>query len=60
MIDINYELYKVYHVASTLGTQKHPNSSYVPDKSTVSPVYQTQLGKLDQTLFIRKLQKKFN
>ena len=53
MIDINYELYKVfYHVASTLNFSEASKRLFI-SQSAVSQSIKTLERKLDQTLFIR-------
>ncbi len=53
MIDINYELYKVfYHVASTLNFSEASKQLFI-SQSAVSQSIKTLERKLDQTLFIR-------
>ncbi len=57
MIDINYELYKVfYHVASTLNFSEASKQLYI-SQSAVSQSIKTLERKLDQTLFIRSTKK---
>ena len=57
MIDINYELYKVfYHVASTLNFSEASKQLFI-SQSAVSQSIKTLERKLDQTLFIRSTQK---
>ena len=53
MMDINYELYKVfYHVASTLNFSEASKQLFI-SQSAVSQSIKTLEKKLDQTLFIR-------
>lgn len=57
MIDINYELYKVfYHVASTLNFSEASKQLFI-SQSAVSQSIKTLERKLDQTLFIRSTKK---
>ena len=57
MIDINYELYKVfYHVASTLNFSEASKRLFI-SQSAVSQSIKTLERKLDQTLFIRSTKK---
>ena len=57
MIDINYELYKVfYHVASTLNFSEASKRLFI-SQSAVSQSIKTLARKLDQTLFIRSTKK---
>lgn len=57
MIDINYELYKVfYHVASTLNFSEASKQLYI-SQSAVSQSIKTLERKLDQVLFIRSTKK---
>lgn len=57
MIDINYELYKVfYHVALTLNFSEASKQLYI-SQSAVSQSIKTLERKLDQTLFIRSTKK---
>ena len=57
MIDINYELYKVfYHVASTLNFSEASKQLFIT-QSAVSQSIKTLERKLDQTLFIRSTKK---
>ena len=57
MIDINYELYKVfYHVASTLNFSEASKQLFI-SQSPVSQSIKTLERKLDQTLFIRSTKK---
>jgi len=57
VIDINYELYKVfYHVASTLNFSEASKQLYI-SQSAVSQSIKTLERKLDQTLFIRSTKK---
>ena len=57
MIDINYELYKVfYHVASTLNFSEASKQLFI-SQSVVSQSIKTLERKLDQTLFIRSTKK---
>ena len=57
MIDINYELYKVfYHVASTLNFSEASKQLYI-SQSAVSQSVKTLERKLDQVLFIRSTKK---
>lgn len=57
MIDINYELYKVfYHVASTLNFSEASKHLFI-SQSAVSQSIKTLERKLDQTLFIRSTKK---
>lgn len=57
MVDINYELYKVfYHVASTLNFSEASKQLYI-SQSAVSQSIKTLERKLDQTLFIRSTKK---
>ena len=57
MIDINYELYKVfYHVASTLNFFESFKQLFI-SQSAVSQSIKTLERKLDQTLFIRSTKK---
>ena len=52
MIDINYELYKVfYHVASTLNFSEASKRLFIP-QSAVSHFIKTLERNLDKTLFI--------
>ena len=54
MMDINYELYKVfYHVATTLNFSEASKQLFI-SQSAVSQSIKTLERKLDQTLFIRK------
>ena len=53
MMDINYELYKVfYHVATTLNFSEASKQLFI-SQSAVSQSIKTLERKLDQTLFIR-------
>lgn len=57
MIDINYELYKVfYHVASTLNFSEASKQLFI-SQSAVSQSIKTLERKLDQVLFIRSTKK---
>ncbi len=57
MIDINYELYKVfYHVASTLNFSEASKQLFI-SQSAVSQSIKTLEKKLDQILFIRSTKK---
>lgn len=57
MVDINYELYKVfYHVASTLNFSEASKQLFI-SQSAVSQSIKTLERKLDQTLFIRSTKK---
>ncbi|HJA65051.1 MAG TPA: LysR family transcriptional regulator [Candidatus Mediterraneibacter cottocaccae] len=57
MIDINYELYKVfYHVASTLNFSEASKQLFI-SQSAVSQSIKTLEKKLDQVLFIRSTKK---
>ena len=57
MIDINYELYKVfYHVASTLNFSEASKQLFI-SQSAVSQSIKTLERKLDQTLFILSTKK---
>ncbi|MSR93175.1 LysR family transcriptional regulator [Clostridiaceae bacterium 68-1-5] len=57
MMDINYELYKVfYHVASTLSFSEASKQLFI-SQSAVSQSIKTLEKKLDQTLFIRSTKK---
>ena len=57
MIDINYELYKVfYHVASTLNFSEASKRLFI-SQSAVSQSIKTLERKLDQTLFLRSTKK---
>lgn len=57
MIDINYELYKVfYHVASTLNFSEASKHLFI-SQSAVSQSIKTLERKLNQTLFIRSTKK---
>lgn len=57
MIDINYELYKVFfHVASTLNFSEASKQLFI-SQSAVSQSIKTLERKLDQTLFIRSTKK---
>ena len=57
MIDINYELYKVfYHVASTLNFSEASKQLYI-SQSAVSQSIKTLERKLGQPLFIRSTKK---
>ena len=57
MIDINYELYKVfYHVVSTLNFSEASKQLFI-SQSAVSQSIKTLERKLDQTLFIRSTKK---
>ena len=57
MMDINYELYKVfYHVATTLNFSEASKQLFI-SQSAVSQSIKTLERKLDQTLFIRSTKK---
>ena len=57
MMDINYELYKVfYHVATTLNFSEASKQMFI-SQSAVSQSIKTLERKLDQTLFIRSTKK---
>lgn len=57
MVDINYELYKVfYHVASTLNFSEASKQLFI-SQSAVSQSIKTLERKLDQVLFIRSTKK---
>ena len=57
MMDINYELYKVfYHVASTLNFSEASKQLFI-SQSAVSQSIKTLERKLDQVLFIRSTKK---
>ncbi len=57
MVDINYELYKVfYHVASTLNFSEASKQLFI-SQSAVSQSIKTLERKLDQRLFIRSTKK---